>query len=157
MGYPLYQMGGQILETNINVLGVSSSGVVFITCHDSSSISATSQNIADLLLQSIKDVGPNNVVQLIITDNATGKVIERTHPHIFWSGCLVHTLNLLMHDIVNYKECGWINELYKKGKELIKFITGHTRVNYFYGTYSKLQLLKLAQTRFASYYLTLGG
>ena len=65
--------------------------------------------------------------------------------HTFWSGCLVHTLNLLMHDIVKHKECGWINELYK---------WGHTRVNYFYGTYSKLQLLKLAKTRFASYYLT---
>jgi hypothetical protein len=59
-----------------------------------------------------------------------------------------------MHDIVKHKECGWINELYKRGKQLIKFITGHTRVNYFYGTYSKLQLLKLAKTRFASYYLT---
>ena len=142
----------------INVLGVSSSGAVFIACHDSSSISATAQNIADLLLKSIKDVGPSNVVQ-VITDNAAnckaaGKIIERTHPHIFWSGCLVHTLNLLMHDIVKHKDCGWIAEVYRKGKQVIKFITGHTRVNYFYGTYSKLQLLKIAKTRFASYYLT---
>jgi len=59
-----------------------------------------------------------------------------------------------MHDIVKHKECGWINELYKRGKQLIKLIAGHTRVNYFYCTYSKLQLLKLAKTRFASYYLT---
>ena len=51
-----------------------------------------------------------------------------------------------MHDIVKHKECGWINELYKRGKQLIKFMTGHTRVNY-YGTYSKLQLFKLAKTR----------
>jgi len=140
----------------INVLGVSASGAIFITCH--SSINATSQNIATLLLQSIRDVSLNNVVQ-VITDNAAnckavGKIIERTHPHIFWYRCLVHTLNLLMHDIVKHKECGWINELYRKGKQLIKFITRHTRVNYFYGTYSKLQLLKLAKTRFASYYLT---
>lgn len=95
----------------------------------------------------------------MITNNAAnckaaGKIIERTHPHIFWSGCLVHTLNLLMHDIVKHKECGWINELYRRGKQLIKFITRHTRVNYFYGTYSKLQLFKLAKTRFPSYYLT---
>lgn len=142
----------------INVLGVSSSGVVFITCHDSSSVTASAQNIADLLFKSIKDVGPNNVVQ-VITDNAAnckaaGKIIERTYPHIFCSGCLVHTLKLLMHDIVKHKECGWIIELYKRGKQHIKFITGHTRVNYFYGTYSKLQLLKIAKTRFASYYLT---
>jgi hypothetical protein len=59
-----------------------------------------------------------------------------------------------MHDIVKHRECGWINQLYKKGKQLIKFITEHTRVNYFYNTHSRLQLLKIATTRFASYYLT---
>ncbi|MBO1695081.1 DUF domain-containing protein, partial [Bacteroides uniformis] len=67
----------------------------------------------------------SKVVQVII-DNATNcngerKIIERTHPHVFWSGCLVHTLKLLMHDIVKHKECGWINELYKKEKQLINF------------------------------------
>jgi hypothetical protein len=66
----------------------------------------------------------------------------------------VHTLNLLMHDIVKHKECLWINDLYKRGKQLIKFVTKHTRVNYFYGTHSRLQLLKIAKTRFASYFLT---
>jgi len=50
----------------INVLGVSAIGAVFITCHDFFSISATSQNISDLLLQSIKYVGPSNVVQVMI-------------------------------------------------------------------------------------------
>jgi hypothetical protein len=95
----------------------------------------------------------------VITDNAAnckgaGKIIERKYTHIFWSGCLVHTLNLLMHDIIKHKECTWINDLYKRGKKLIKFITGHSRVDAFYGTYSKLQLLKLAKTRFGSYFLT---
>jgi hypothetical protein len=59
-----------------------------------------------------------------------------------------------MHDIIKHKECTWINDLYKRGKKLNKFITGHSRVNAFYGTYSKLQLLKLAKTRFGSYFLT---
>jgi hypothetical protein len=59
-----------------------------------------------------------------------------------------------MHDIVKHRECGWINDLYKRGKKLIKFVTCHTRVNYFYGTYSRLQKLDLllkvpiAKTRF---------
>jgi hypothetical protein len=60
-----------------------------------------------------------------------------------------------MHDIVKHRECGWINQLYKRGKQLIKFIIWHTRVNYFYSTHSRLQLLMIANTRFASYYLTL--
>jgi hypothetical protein len=102
----------------INVIGVSSSGTMFLTAHDSSSKRATSQNILELLLKTIDEVGPFNVIQ-VITDNATsckgaGKIIVRMHPHIFWSRCLVHTLNLLLHDIVKHKECGWINQLYKR-------------------------------------------
>jgi hypothetical protein len=59
-----------------------------------------------------------------------------------------------MNDIVKHKECGWINQLYKRGKLVIKYITGHTRVNYLYNTHSRLKILKIAPTRFASYYLT---
>ena len=44
-------------------------------------------------------------VQFFFTDNihtckAAGKSIETTYPHIFWSGCTVHTLSLLLKDIV---------------------------------------------------------
>jgi hypothetical protein len=59
-----------------------------------------------------------------------------------------------MHDIVNHKDYEWINDLYKKGKKLMKFVTRYTRVHYFYGTHSRLQLLKIAKTRFGSYFLT---
>jgi hypothetical protein len=97
-------------------------------------------NNLELLLKTINDVGPSNVIQLIIDNVANckgeGKIIERVHPHIFWSGCLVHILNISMHDIVKHKGCGWINDLYKRGKKPIKFVTRHTRVNYFYGTHS---------------------
>jgi hypothetical protein len=142
----------------INVLGVSASGAMFLAAHDSSTIASFAQHIAELLLKTIDDVGPSSVIQ-VITNNAAnckaiGKIIERTHPHIFWSGCLVHTLNLLMHDIGKHKYYQWIDDLYKRGDNLIKFVTGHVRVNSFYGTYSKLQLLKLAKTRFGSYFLT---
>jgi hypothetical protein len=143
----------------INVLGVSAVGTMFLAAHDFSSIIASSQNIVEILLKTINDVGPSNVIQ-VIADNATnckgaGKIIERARPHIFWFGCLVHILDLLLHDIVKHKECGWINDLYKRGKNLIKFVTCHARVNSFYGTYSRLQLLKIAKTRFAGYYITL--
>jgi hypothetical protein len=91
----------------INILGVSSTGAVFLGVHDSSSVMAFSQNIADILLKTIDEVGPTNVIQ-VITDNAenckgAGKIIEPKYTHIFWSGCLVHTLNLLMHDIIKHK------------------------------------------------------
>jgi hypothetical protein len=71
----------------INVLGVSATSAMFLVAHNSSSIIASSQNISDLLLKTINDVGPSNVIQ-VITDNATnckgaGKIFERVHPHIF--------------------------------------------------------------------------
>lgn len=53
----------------INVLGVCASGVVLITCHDSS-INPTSKKIVYLLFKSSKYVGQYNVVQ-VITHNAT--------------------------------------------------------------------------------------
>ena len=70
---------------------------VFLAVHDFSSITSSAQNIAQLLLKTIDGVGPKNVVQVII-DNATNgkatrKIIEQKYPHIFWYGCLVHTLN----------------------------------------------------------------
>ena len=78
----------------INFLGVSTSGAMFLTVHDSSTIASFAQHIVELLLKTIDDVGLCSVIQ-VITDNATnceatGKIIERTHLHIFWSRCLVH-------------------------------------------------------------------
>jgi hypothetical protein len=79
---------------------------VFLVAHNSSII-ASSQNIEEILLKTINDVGPSNVIQVITNNTANckgaGKIIERAHPHIICSGCLVHTLNLLLHDIVKHK------------------------------------------------------
>ena len=76
-----------------------------------------------------------NVIQ-VITDNAAnckaaGAIIEDRYPNIFWSGCLVHTLNPLMNDIIKLKENDykWIGELYKKGKYMIGFITSHSNAH----------------------------
>jgi hypothetical protein len=54
----------------INVLGVSTSGVVFLVARDFSSITTFSQNISNLLLKIINGVGLSNVIQVII-DHAT--------------------------------------------------------------------------------------
>ena len=92
----------------INVLGVSATGAVFLLAHDNSDKFKTGINIAELLLKNIEAIGPYNVIQ-VITDNvanckAAGAIIEDKYPNIFWSGCMVHTLNLLMHGIIKLKE-----------------------------------------------------
>ena len=100
---------------------VSATGAVFLSSHDYSDKFKTDINIAELLLKNIEAIGPYNVIQ-VITDNAAnckaaGAIIEDKYPNIFWSGCMVHTLNLLMHDIIKLKEneYKWIGELYKIG------------------------------------------
>ena len=147
----------------INILGVSASGAVFLSTYDYSDRYKTGINIAQPLLETIQKIGPYNVIQ-VITDNAAnckaaGAIIEDKYPNIFWSGCMVHTLNLLMHDIIKLKEneYKWIGELYKKGKHMIRFITNHSNAHGIFCAHSKLELLKIAKTRFASYYLTLAS
>ncbi|GFY88715.1 hypothetical protein Acr_06g0006550 [Actinidia rufa] len=91
----------------INVMAVSGGKAIFLNGHDVSAVEKTGANIAELLLKAIDFVGPSNVVQ-VVTDNASncksaGGIIKRKRPHIFWSGCLAHTLNLLMKDTAKYK------------------------------------------------------
>jgi hypothetical protein len=144
----------------INILAVSKSGAIFLSAHDYSDRYKTGINIADALLKTIQDIGPYNVIQ-VITDNAANckaaeAIIEDRYPNIFWSGCLAHTMNLLMHDIIKMKDHDyrWIGALYKRGKKMIRFITNHSMAHYIFRSHSKLELLKIAKTRFASYYLT---
>jgi hypothetical protein len=104
----------------INILGVSASGAMFLAAHDSSLTIASTQNISNLLLKTINDVGPSNVIQ-VITDNTANckgarKIIERVHPHIFWSRCLVHPLNILTHDIVNIKNVSGLINCTREGR-----------------------------------------
>ncbi|KAK3183091.1 hypothetical protein Dsin_030377 [Dipteronia sinensis] len=59
--------------------------------------------ISNLLIKSIREIGPQNVVQGI-TDNApvckaAGLLVESIFPHIFWTPCVVHSLNLALKRI----------------------------------------------------------
>ena len=61
-----------------------------------------------------------------------------------------------MHDIIKMKDHDykWIGALYKKGKNMIKFITNHSHAHYIFHNHSKLEPLKIEKTKFASCYLT---
>jgi hypothetical protein len=64
-------------------------------------------------------------------------------------------MNLLMHDIIKMKDHDyrWIGSLYKRGKKVIRFITNHRMTHFIFLNHSKLELLNIAKTKFASYYL----
>ena len=63
----------------------------------------TGVKISKYLLEAIESIGPSNVLQ-VVTDNAAnckaaGKEVEKVYRHIFWSPCVVHSLNLIFKDL----------------------------------------------------------
>lgn len=130
---------------------------MFLYADDFSGIEKNARVISEYLLKSIEEVGSTNVLQ-VVTDNASackaaGKEVEKVHKHIFWSPCVVHTLNLVLKDIA--KSFEWFYNTYKAGKEIVKYIINHQQALAIFRAHSKLELLKVAKTRFASHYILL--
>ncbi|KAE8696807.1 vacuolar protein-sorting-associated protein 37-like protein 2-like [Hibiscus syriacus] len=72
--------------------------------------------IVNLIKEVIDEVGHQNVEQIII-DNATnckgaGKIIESMYPHIYWTPCVVHALNLALNNICSAKQFDGNEETY---------------------------------------------
>jgi hypothetical protein len=63
----------------------------------------TNEYITVKLVAIVEEVGPKNGVQ-IITDNATnckgaGLIVQQKYDNIFWTPCVVHTLNLALKNM----------------------------------------------------------
>ncbi|GAU49563.1 hypothetical protein TSUD_191890 [Trifolium subterraneum] len=87
----------------INFMATSTAGPIFLKAIDCTGEVKDRNYIANLILSAIDEVGAQNVVQ-VITDNApvckaAGSIVENMHPHIFWTPCVVHTLNLALKNI----------------------------------------------------------
>ena len=142
----------------------SKKGPFFIKSIDGTKEYKDKQFIADLFLMVISEVGHQHDVQ-IITGNAfimkaIGSIVEAEYPHIFWSPCVVHTLNLALRNIcalknswqneVAYNECNWIAQVSDEATFIRIFITNHSMRLAIFNSYSPLNLLAVAETRFAS-------
>ncbi|KAL4577035.1 hypothetical protein LXL04_013136 [Taraxacum kok-saghyz] len=141
----------------INVLAVNSRGAMFMYAEDFSGVEKTGLAIADFLNKAIESVGPSNVLS-VVTDNAAnckaaGKEVENVYKHIFWSPCCVHTLNLIFKDFAD--AFIWLEDTYKKGKMIVKYFLNHGQALAIFRENSKLELLNIAKTRFASHYILL--
>ncbi|GFS32012.1 hypothetical protein Acr_00g0020400 [Actinidia rufa] len=105
----------------INFMAVSGALPMFLKAVDCSGETKDKHFIASLMKEVVIEVGPKNVVQ-IITDNApnckaAGQISETQYPNIFWTPCVVHTLNLALKNIcaakntennyLVYDECSW--------------------------------------------------
>lgn len=144
-------------EPLINIIAANSRGSMFLYADNFMGIEKTGIVIGEYLMKAIEEVGPSNVLQ-VVTDNAAncklaGKEVEKVHKHIFWSPCVVHTLNLIFKDMA--KQFCWFTNTYKRGKLIVKHFVNHTHALAMFRAQSKLELLKVAKTRFASHYILL--
>jgi len=107
----------------LNFLAVTEDGPMFLRAINTEGISKTKDYISKKMLAVIDEVGAQNVVQ-VITNNAAncraaGIIVEQKHPQIFWTPCVVHTLNLGLKNICAprdiedelYDEFQWISEI----------------------------------------------
>lgn len=83
--------------------------------------------IANILIQVIEQVGPQNVFQ-VVTDNAkncraTDLLVEERYKHIFWTPCVVHSLNLMLQKICT--KVDWIKKLYEEAQDIQISVTNH--------------------------------
>ncbi|KAI9197910.1 hypothetical protein LWI28_006528 [Acer negundo] len=93
--------------------------------------------IANLLIDSIKEISPQNVVQ-VITDNAANckaaeLLVEAKFTRIFGTQCVIHTLNLALKNICSppaypkyddvMEDYGWIPKVVSELNELCQEVS----------------------------------
>ncbi|XP_035820145.1 uncharacterized protein [Zea mays] len=141
----------------MNVCTNCADGTSFISSKEMSDVSHTSEVIFELVDKAIEDIGPDDVVQ-VVTDNASNnmgakKLLHVKRPHIFWTSCATHTINLMLQGIGNMPR---FKKVIDQAKAFTIFVYGHTRtlecMRYF--TEGK-EIVRPGVTRFASNYLTL--
>eukprot|EP01018_Ginkgo_biloba_P019676 Gb_31492 [translate_table: standard] len=137
----------------INVIIVCPKGLMFLNAVDRNGELKDATFIANILIDVIESVGPSNVVQ-VITDNArvckaAELLVEARYEHIFWTPC---ALNLILKQIGNIE---WIKKIINKAKEIEMFITNHHMAQAIYRQFTSLELSKVVETRFTSYFIML--
>ncbi|XP_057793012.1 uncharacterized protein LOC131009614 [Salvia miltiorrhiza] len=148
----------------INFMAINEGGPMFIRSVNCQGEYKDNFFIATLIKDVITEVGVPNVVQVITDDapvcKAAGMLVEQAYPSVFWTPCVVHTLNLALKNIcaakntesneITYAECRWISEIAASAVMIRNFIMNHSMRLAMFTEFSKLKLLVVAETRFAS-------
>ena len=129
-------------------------GPVFIKAIDGSGEFKDKPFIAVVLKDATKEIGHEKVVQVII-DNASVMKFARAligeYPKIFWTPCVVYTLNLALKNIcatkntekneVTYEECSWITRIADDVSFIRVFIMNHSLRLAMFNEFCPLKLL----------------
>ena len=124
----------------INFITVTESGPMFLSSVNAKGFTKSRFYIVDRLMEKFREIGHQNVVQ-IINDNTqackvAGAIVKEHSSHIFWTPCILHTLNLTFKNIrvtkntkaneITYKECTWITDVFGDAITIKNFIMNHS-------------------------------
>uniref|UniRef100_A0A0D3B9A0 DUF659 domain-containing protein n=2 Tax=Brassica oleracea var. oleracea TaxID=109376 RepID=A0A0D3B9A0_BRAOL len=141
----------------VNFLVNSPKGSVFIRSKEVSEVVKDATMLFKLLDDMVEEVGEKNVVQ-VVTDNASnyvkaGKLLEAKRPHLFWTPCAAHCLDLMLEDIgkiaavkTAMKKCMFINAYIYCRVSLVNMMRRFT---------DQRNLHRPAVTRFATSFITM--
>lgn len=100
---------------------------------DTSQTKQTSQNVADLIVATAKELGTDKWTALLLDNansmQAAADIIEKDYPTVFCNGCCAHGLNLFIKNLCKRNE---IKEILDNCNDIIKTIDNHTRLHHKY-------------------------
>ncbi|XP_059661220.1 uncharacterized protein LOC132307463 isoform X3 [Cornus florida] len=146
-------------RTLLNFLVNSRRGTMFIESIDTSSFSKDGEKMFDLLNKFVNRIGVANVVQ-VVTDSESsnkyaGRMLEKEHPHLYWTPCAAHCLDLMLEDIGKIPS---ISTTMQRAVELNSYIYMRPKLlNIMKNFTHKKELLRPAKTRFATCFITLSS
>jgi len=140
----------------LNLLMVTPKGEKFLESVDTSGDTKDADFIAQVVGKAIEDVGAKIVVQVCMDSaavcKATGCKLEARYPHITFTPCTPHCLDMLLEDM---GKLDWVSSVIAEARTTLKFITNHHKSLALFRSLSKLELLKPGETRFATNFIML--
>ncbi|XP_070043656.1 uncharacterized protein [Nicotiana tomentosiformis] len=141
----------------INILVNSPKGSLFLESIDASDSSTDSTKMYSLFKSIIDSIGAENVVQ-VVTDNASENVkaddlMSAGYPHIYWTPCAVHSINLIFGDIFQERP---FSSIFNQAIRVHSYIVQRPLLLNMMKRFTKQRsLVKPAKTKFATAFLTL--
>ncbi|XP_075474206.1 uncharacterized protein LOC142505208 [Primulina tabacum] len=131
--------------------------MVFHSSVDCSNKTKIADFILSLLNKVIDEIGEENVVQ-VVTDSegankAAGAKLMMERPHLFWSPCAAHCLDLILEDVGKMEK---VKKCIEKAKQITSFIYNSDKLVNLMKTFTNdRELLRPGITRFATEFISI--
>ncbi|KAF1874119.1 hypothetical protein Lal_00041563 [Lupinus albus] len=144
-------------RTLINFLVYCPKGTIFIKSVDASHASKTANLLFKLFKEVVMYVGPENIVHIVTNNVANyvvaGRLLEKEFPHLFWSPCATHCVNLMFQDIGKLLE---VTDTVSHAANITKYLYNHCHPLYLIRQFTNgKEILRPAPTRIATNFIAL--